>query len=153
MTTAREFFERARAASDDAERCRSQLKMLEGKMHSIGSQGFEPRVRTSASPDAMERRVGAYVDREAALERRVAEDYDVIDRACLVLYGSDEVVGLDRARSAVWADVLWWRYLDGATWPRVAKAVGYSPRPCQLMRNQAFEWMDAARFMADVMGV
>ena len=150
MTTAKDFFERAMAASKDAERCRKQLKVLERRMHSIGAQGFEPRVRSSTDPDKMGRRVGAYVDREASLERRMDEDYDLIGRASVVLYGDGERDGLDRVQSPVWADVLYWRYLDASTWNQVSKAVGYSPRPCQIIRDQALAWIDEVRFMSSV---
>jgi hypothetical protein len=150
LTTAKDFFDRARAASEDAERCRIQLKSLETRMHSIGGQGVGQRVRSSSDPDKMGRRVGAYVDREARLNRRMEHDYDVIDRATVVLYGDDERAGLDGVMSPIWADVLWWRYLDGATWPKVAKAVNLSVRPCQIIRNQALAWIDEVRFMSAV---
>jgi hypothetical protein len=150
LTTARDFFERAMAASRDVERCRKQLKVLEGRMHSYGAQGLGQRVGGGSDPDKMGRRVGAYVDRERQLERRMDEDYDLIGRASVVLYGDDERMGLDRAQSPVWADVLYWRYLDASTWTQVSRAVGYSPRPCQIIRNLALEWIDEVRFMSSI---
>lgn len=150
MTTARDFFERVRAASKDAESCNRQLAAMESRALSLGSQGFEPRVRSTGAPDRMQRRSNAYMDREGALERRMQDDYDMIDRGCLVIYGSDEVRGLDSVVSPVWADILWWRYLDDAKWDYIAGVVDYSVRPCQLMRDQALRWIDENRFMSAV---
>ena len=151
MTTARDFFDRVREASQDAERCHRQLKAMEQRMKSFGAQGYEPRVRSSSDPDKLGRRVASYVDRERSLETRMDEDYRIIDLGSTVIYGDGEREGLDKEQSPVWADILWWRYLADATWMRVARAVGYSVRPCQIMHNTAMQWLDESGFMADVM--
>jgi len=151
LMTARDFFDRVRDASQDAERCRRQLKAMEQRMRSFGAQGYEPRVRSTSDPDKMGRRVASYVDRERSLESRMDEDYRIIDLGSTVIYGSDDMDGLDKVQSPVWADILWWRYLDDATWMRVARAVGYSVRPCQIMHDTAMRWLDESGFMADVM--
>ena len=150
MTTARQFFETVREASKDAERCRTQLLRLEGRARSLGGGGFEPRTRSTPDPQRAQRRMDAYMDQERRLERRMDEDYDVIGRSDVVLYGDAGRPGLDRVQSPVWADVLWWRYLDDATWDAVADAVGYSPRTCQEMCDQALAWIDRVRFMSTV---
>ena len=152
-TTARDFFERARAASQDAERCARQLDGAEARALAVGGGGFEPRVRSSPDPQRMERRADAHMDRERMLRSRMEADYELIDRACVVLYGAnqDGRGGVCAEASPVWADVLWWRYLADAKWSAVADAVGYSSRPCQQMCAQALEWIDEAGFMADVM--
>lgn len=149
--TARDFFDRVRSASQDAERCRSQLVAMEQRALSLGGGGFEPRTRSTPDPHRMERRVDAYVDREHALQRRMENDYRVIDLGCLVLYGNNERHGLDAVKSPVWADVLWWRYLDGTKWSAMPGVVGYSPRTCTEMCKQALNWIDDSSFMADVM--
>lgn len=148
--TAKEFFETAREAARDAERCRSQLVALEARSLSLGGGQQGSRVRSTPDPHRMQRAVVAYVDREESLGRRMDADYATIDMACLVLYGDGEREGLDVARSPVEADALWWRYLDDATWATVGRAVGYSPSQCQTICSRALSWIDETRFAADV---
>lgn len=150
LSTSRRYFEQVLSASRDAESCVRQLARLEGRAASLSGGSFEPRTRSTPDPRRMEGRIATYVDMESKFESRMAEDYATIDRACAVLYGDDAHAGLYE-RSAVWADVLWWRYLDGATWDRVGSAVGYSARPCQQFRDQAFAWMDENEFRFDIM--
>lgn len=150
MTTARDFFERARAASQDAERCRRQLLQLESRAKSVGGVGFEPRTTSTPDPHRMQGRIAAYMDMERKLEERMDADYVAIDRACTVIYGDAEHDGLDRVQSPVWADVLWWRYLDDATWDAVSRTVGYSPRTCSTFCDAALRWIDETRFMSAV---
>lgn len=150
MTTAKDFFDRVRDASVDAERCRLQLLELEGRMHSMGAHDLQPRVRSTPDPQRMAGRVGAYVDREESLRERQQQDYALIDAACTVLYGSDERRGLGDVVSPIWADILWWRYLDASTWEDVGHAVSYSVRQCQTMCDAAFSWIDSNRFASDI---
>ncbi len=143
--SARDWFASVREASLDAERCKRQLSTLERRMHATGGGGFEPRVRGGGSdPDKMGRRVGAYVDMESVLSRRMEDDYELIDRACTVLYGKDQDGrgGVCGERGPTWADVLWWRFCAAETWRNVARSVGYSVRPCQEMCSQALAWID-----------
>ena len=141
---ARDLFEAARDASRDAERIRRQLVALRDKARSLGGGGFEPRVSSTGEPDRMGSRVAAMVDRERELAKRQAEDYEIIDAACSVLYGSDNASGLDKlVPEGWWADVLWWRYLDGATWDEVGESVGYSARRCFDVAQTALEIADA----------
>ncbi len=142
--SARELFEAAREASRDAERIRSQLLAMEGRALSLGGGGFDPRVSSSHDPDRMGREISALVDRERELRRRQEEDYALLDLACAVLYGDDNDAGLDKlVPEGWWADVLWWRYLDGATWEEVGRAVGYSPRRCFDIAQAALDIVDA----------
>lgn len=150
MTTAKQFFERVRDASRDAERIRTQLVAMEHRAQSLGGGGFEPRVRSTPDPQRMERRVDVYMDRENALKDRMEDDYRLIDKGCMVIYGNDEHRGLDKVVSPVWADVLWWKYLDDAKMVSVADVVGYSMRTCSSMCAQALAWIDEHRFMSAV---
>lgn len=150
QVTARDFFERARAASQDAERCRRQLQELEARARGLGSQSFEPRTRSTPDPHRMERRIVAYMDQERRLSDRMDADYRMIDLACAVLYGDGDADGLDRVQSCVMADVLWWRYLAGEDWRHVARSVGMGIRPAQIVRDAALSWMDETDFMGDV---
>ena len=149
--TARDFFDLVRAASQDAERCRSQLVAMEQRALSLDGGGFEPRTRSTPDPHRMERRVDAYVDREAALRDRQQEDYDLIDAACVVLYGSDERRGIDKVVSPAWADILWWRYCGCATWDTISTAVSYSVRQCQILHDSALHWIDENSFASDIL--
>lgn len=147
FSSARELFESAREASKDAERIRRQLLAMEARATSLGAGALGPRVASTPNPQRMADAVGAMVDREAALERRQAEDYDLIDFACTVLYGREQD-GAGGIASLVpetwWADVLWWRYLDGSTWEEVGSAVGYSWRRCFDVAQTALDIADGA---------
>lgn len=146
FTSARDLFEAAREASRDAEKIRRQLVTMEARTRSLGSGGFEPRVSSTPSGDRMEMGIVAFVDREDALRRRQHEDYELLDLACAVLYGREQDGRGGIAKlvpEAWWADVLWWRYLDGATWEEVGSAVGYSWRRCFDVAQLALDLADS----------
>lgn len=152
FTSARDLFEAASKASRDAEEIRLQLVELEDRLTSLGGSGFEPRVSKSAKHDAMGTRVSVIADRKRELVRRQNEDYELIDLACAVLYGTKNEDGLDKlVPSPWWADVLWWRYLDNSKWEQVGDAVGYSGRRCFDVAQAALDIADSyglARTMA-----
>ena len=155
---ARDFFIAVRDAAKDAEWCRTQIERLRERMHSIGGGGYEPRVQTSSDPDQIGRRVAAYLDRKRALRGRMAEDWALIDRACVVLFGPDQMGGGGLCKAEAgdrntqkWADVLWWRYCADADWDEIADSVHYSVRTCQEMHGEALRWMERTGFMADAM--
>lgn len=144
MLTAQDFFERAREASRDADQCRRQIVELEHRAKSLGGTSFEPRTRSTPNPQRMEDRIARYVDMEARLAERMDADYKIIDMACAVLYGTEQdgEGGLCKQLSSISADVLWWRYLDDATWAAVGRKVERSPRTCQSLAKGALAWMD-----------
>ena len=149
---ARDVMALARAASQDAERCRRQLEQLETQALSLGGGGFEPRTRSTPDPHRMERRVDRLMEREKALESRMDADYAVVDRVTSLVYGDaqDGHGGVCEGLGPAYADVLWWRYLDDATWRKVADVVGYSERSCQKMATRALDWMDETLGDVDV---
>lgn len=153
FTSARELFEAAREASRDAERIRRQLLAMESRATSLGGGGFEPRVHGTPNPQRMADAVGAMVDREAALERRQAEDYDLIDLACAVLYGREQD-GMGGLWSLVgWrADALWWHYLAGRTWAEVGRMMGYTPEHACRQAMAALDTCDAWGLAATIAG-
>ena len=154
FTSARDLFEAAREASRDAERIRRQLTAMEDRAAALQSGGFEPRVRASREPDQVGTRVAALVAREHELRKRQQEDYAMLDLACAVLYGDANKAGLDKlVPESWWADVLWWRYLDGSTWEQVGEAVGYSPRRCFDVAQAALEIVDAYGLARTRLGV
>lgn len=124
-SSARELFEAAREASRDAERIRRQLDAMSERAASVGGAGFEGRVSSTPEPDRMASRVAALVDMESRLIQRQAEDYELMDYACAVLYGRDN-------RSGLWslvgwrADAIWHHYLGGLTWAEVGEMLGYT---------------------------
>ena len=140
--SAREFFEAARTAARDAERATRELAQMRASTTSLGGQGFEGRVHSTPEPDRMASRVAAYVDREAMLEARIAEDYRAIDAACAVLYGPDNRSGL-YALVGWPADAIYHHYLALRTWDETAALVGYSPRRTYERVAMALELADA----------
>lgn len=152
--TAKEFFDAVRYASQDAERCRTQLEALEKNAAFGGSAGMGERV-SGDSGNRVERRVVSYVGQGERLEQRRARDFAFIDRACVVLYGPDQQGGGGLCKASpkmagVWADVLWWRYCAAESWDAVANAVGYTARPCQEFNGRALAWIDRNRFMSAI---
>ena len=146
---ARDLFDAASSASKDAERCRRQILALESRARSLGGGGTGQRVASTPDAHRMEARIAAYVDQERNLDARMEDDYRLIDLATRVLYGCEGVEGVDSV-SPTWADVLWWRYLDNASWRAVAKNVDYSPTQCQTFAKNAFEWIDGASLVKSV---
>ncbi len=104
---------------------------------------MHPSVSGTHDHDRMAGRIASMVDREAALRQRQDEDYDLMDLACAVLYGADNETGLASLVPTWWADVLWWHYLDGATWQRTADAVGYSEQRCRQVRDTCLDTIDS----------
>lgn len=152
--TAREFFEAVRSAAQDAERCKIQLVAIEHSAQVGSSCGYGERT-SSGGGNVVERRTVAYVDQSDRLDVRMEADYRLIDRACAILYGNDQQGGggLCKANprdSNVWADVLWWRFCAAASWQEVAKAVGYTVRPCQEFQGRALAWIDQHRFCREL---
>lgn len=148
--TAREFFEGVAESARDAERCNRQLDELERRMHSLGGGDTCGRVSKGGASDAMARRVGAFVDMESKLKDRIEEDYETVNRACTLLYGSDQsgADGVSHAVGTLAADALWWRYCAAETWDVVSRSVGYSVRPCQRACVEAIAWIERNRYMS-----
>lgn len=92
---AREFFEAVRSASADASRAKAELEALEERRLSLGGHGSSPVSGTRHDVNGTAASI-ALVDREAALHRRVEEDYALLDRACEVIYGADGDHGIER---------------------------------------------------------
>lgn len=145
--TAREFFERVREAALDADRCKQQMDELDSRLHVIGGGGYEPRTSGNVEADKIGRRVASYLDRKSKLDKRAAEDWALVDRACIVLYGDDQVSGgLCKVKSGEWADTLWWRFCAADTWDGVARATNNSRRHCQETCGWAMLWIDKNKF-------
>lgn len=140
--SARDLLEAARSASQDYERCERQLLALRSRAESLGGGTSVGSVGGAASPDGLERRVTALVDREAELEGRMSRDGAVMDAACELLYGEDGRSGIAALVPTFWADALWWHYLQGLTWVRVGEVLSYSPDHLKACARQAIEIAD-----------
>lgn len=145
---AREFFAAVRDAAREAGRIQSTARRMQDSEGLRGSGGFEPRVRSTNSDPSGMSRVDARIDFEAANERRLEEDYALIDRAASVLFGltqrgdggADALLGWREAK------VMDLYYLEAMAWRQVASVMGMSERWC---RNAARVVMD----LADAYGI
>nr|DAM36520.1 MAG TPA: Protein of unknown function (DUF1492) [Caudoviricetes sp.] len=140
---AREFFAAVRDASREAGRIQSTARRMQDSEGLRGSGGFEPRVRSSnADPTGMAR-VDARIDFEAANERRLEEDYALIDAACAVIYGRDgRGDGLERLMGSAVSDCMWWRFCAAESWAVVADACGYSKSQARRLCAQGLDACD-----------
>lgn len=149
--TAREFFEAAREAAIDAERCRLQLQALDEAAEGLGGSSFEPRVRSTPDPTRLQARASAAMDQRERLRQRQDEDYRLIDAACEVLYGPDNRGGL-YALVGWPADAIWHHYLALQTWEDVAKRVMFHPRWVQQQVAVALDVADGLGDFATRLG-
>lgn len=125
---ATEFFERVRAASIDAARCKRILESLEEIATRLGGAGFEVRVHGSGR-DRLERSLAKYIDTERRLQARIAEDYQLIDLGNAIVYGSPQVDGIAdivRPKCQWWADAVYWHYLGLLDWATINVRVGHA---------------------------
>ena len=140
---ARAFFEAVRDASREAARIQGRASAMQAGEGLRGGGGFEPRVRSSnADPTGMAR-VDARIDYEAANERRLSEDYAMLDAACRLLYGPDgRGGGLEHIMGGAVADCMWWRFCAGESWAVVALSCGYSKSQCRRLCAQGLNACD-----------
>lgn len=124
-SNAREFFNAVAEANRDAERVKRQLDALEQRALGMGGGGFGPRVRSTPNPDRMGAAVAALVDQEAALNKRLEDDYALLNKAHALLYGTDNESGLWSLVG--WrADALALHYVNGLRWAEVGSVLGYT---------------------------
>ena len=151
-STAREFFEAARSAALDADRIRRQLDSMEHRAYSLGSGGFEPRVRSTSDPDRIGSTVSTLLEQADRLRERADEDYRIIDSACAILYGADNRSGL-YALVGWPADAIYHHYLALRTWDEVARMMGYSVQHVRRQVMYAFDMADANGQMWTELGI
>lgn len=150
--SARDFFEAARQAARDAERVTRQLAAMEERAEGLGGSGFEGRIRGTPDHDRMAARVATMLDHTERLERRLEEDYRLIDSACAVLYGTDSDAGL-WALVGWPADAIYHHYLALRTWEETAALLGYSTRHTYEQVAWAMDMADANGDMWTRLGV
>lgn len=140
---AREFFAAVRDAAREAGRIQSTARRMQDSEGLRGSGGFEPRVRSTNSDPSGMSRVDARIDFEAANERRLEEDYALIDAACAVIYGRDgRGDGLERLMGSAVSDCMWWRFCAAESWAVVALSCGYSKSQCRRLCAQGLDACD-----------
>lgn len=152
FASARDLFEAARDAAKDAETCRNQLASIERRALRVASPSFEVRV-SGGDHDRIGTDVAARVDRETELQAQIDADYDLIDAACMVLYGRDGMSdGLASIAPPWWADAIYHHYLALRPWVEVADLMGCGTRHVQHCVSAAFDLMDANGMAATVEG-
>lgn len=149
--TARDFFEAVRAASADATRAKAELDALGERRLSLGGHGTMAVSGGGADVNGTSASV-AYLDREAALHRRVEEDYALLDRACEVIYGTDNDRGIERGVGPTFADVVWHRACGDESWDEVAASTGMSARTCRRYYAVAMDYCDSVGLAGAVDG-
>lgn len=149
--TARDFFEAVRAASADATRAKAELDALGERRLSLGGHGTMAVSGGGADVNGTSASV-AYLDREAALHRRVEEDYALLDRACEVIYGADGAHGIERGLGTRFADVVWHRACGDEIWETVAASTGLSRRTCVRYYEAAMDYCDSVGLAGAVDG-
>lgn len=139
----RELFAAVRDASRETQRHRRTLERMEAGEGVRGSGGFEPRVRSSAADVNGTARTLARVDYEASVERRIEEDWRLIDLGCALLYGRESGRGgVEALMGGVVADCIYFRFVAAESWAEVAAHVGYSKSQCRRFTEQGMDGID-----------
>ena len=140
---ASDLFGAVRDASLEASRCRRAVERMECGEGVRGGGGFEARSRGSkADPNGMGR-TDARIDYEARMERRLDEDFALIDLACALLYGRESGRGgVEKLMGSAVADCLYFRYVAAESWAEVAAHVGYSKSQCRRFTEQGMDGID-----------
>lgn len=140
--SARDLFEAAREAARDADRIARNLDRMSAR-EGVRAQSYEVRGRSGHRPDATSA-TDARMDYEGRVRLRQMADYGLIDLACSVLYGRDQLTGgLSALMGPAYADCLWWRFCAGGTWPEVAEGCQMSERWCRGAVELSFDAIDA----------
>lgn len=151
--TAREFFDAVLEASRDVERIRRQLDAMHERAALPASrQGPRSRTVGGRSSDRLGEAVVTMVTAEKHLEQRLEADYSMLDAATATLYGTDLDKGLCSFVAPWVADAMYQHYVNGLSWPSVARMVGYERRYMMGKVSAAFKIMDMNGMAATVAG-
>ena len=139
---AQDFFESVRAAARDAERTRHTLMRMRGREMPRGMDTTPGHF--GGTPDVM-RPSDATMDYESMVRRRVQSDWELIDEACRVIYGTEQdgTAGINALLGPATADALWWYYCAAVKWHEVADKLDMSVSHCQRLCRVAFEMVDS----------
>ncbi len=138
---ARDLFSCARSAAIEMERTQRQLAERDAQQVRWGISYTEGS-GTNADPNGM-RRTQALVDFQAMAQRRMRRCERVISTAAACCYGVDGEGGIADILGSVYADVLFWYYLDAQTWPATASHAFVSESTAKRYAAAALDTMDA----------
>ena len=150
---AREFFDMAREASFEIDRIRRQLDALDHAATKVAAPNLDART-DSGSVRGIDARIVGTLERREALERRLEEDYAIIDRANAILYGADNMTeGLQRlCPSHWWADAIALHYLTCLTWYEVGAVLGFGEQYTYQRARAALDIADAYGMCSTIAG-
>ena len=153
--SAEDFFEAVREASREAERTRLTLLQMEAR-EGVRAQSYQPRVSIGGERDKMAA-TDSRIDYEARMSGRIEQDYQLLDMACAVLYGSESGKGgVDKLMGSAVADCISFRYVDARPWKEVAQLLGYSRwsrRSLRDMCQRGFDVIDSLGWERAIEGV
>lgn len=140
---AKEYFESIRDEVNGIEKTRETLARLRAK-EGAKAQSYSPSSGGGyADPmDAINRRI----DLEGRLEQRIAGTGELIDEACIVLYGRDNHGGLAKLKGNRYADAVCMAYLQAMPWDEVAEIMQCSKQWCRELCNASFRHIDEIGF-------
>lgn len=144
MNDAREFFERARDAARDLQRMTTTLAAMEANEAGGGSSLGTATSHGSVS-NPMDK-VITRLDRESVWAIQMQECRDAIDDAMTLLYGTDGRTGLRNCIGSLFAELLYWRYLDSRTVEAVAMLTGISRQTVYRKIDTALDFIDSNGF-------
>lgn len=153
FTDARSLFEAAYNATQELTRNRNTLAEMEANegVHGANVTGVGHASGIGDPYRATDRRI----DYEERTRANIEEDESLIDYACSVLYGRDQMGrtgGLYTLAPRVCADVICLHWCMGASWEETARMVGYSERYAQDRARMGFEIVDAYGIEATIEG-
>lgn len=153
FTDARSLFEAAREATREITRSRNTLQRMESMEGARGANvtgvGHASGIADPYAP------TDARMDYERRIQATIEEDEALVDYACSVLYGTDQMGrtgGLYTLAPRVCADVICLHYCMGIKWEVVAGMVGYSTRYAKDRARMGFEIVDAYGINATIEG-
>lgn len=150
--SAKDFFESVKAASEEAWRTHLTLERMEAS-EGIHGSSFSGTHGTNSDVNGM-CRTNARLDLEQKMQQRLEEDYELIDMAHMVIYGTEPFGGgIEKLLDSKHADCMYWRYMDGATWRKVAFKTTIGESTCRQYVNDALNLCDAYGLDAVAKGI
>ena len=149
MIKAETFFQTVKCASDENSRALAQIISMQ-ETEDVRVQSYSSSIAPGSNSDVM-RRVDKRIDMEERLNKRLENNYKLIDIACTVLYGEDQMGhGGLYIKGDIYADVLSWRYLHCYSWQKLAKRMGMSKSTAQSLVKEALGYVDELELLNDV---
>ncbi len=148
---ARELFEAAAEASRDARRLSLRLQEMSAR-EGVRAQSYAARGRSGSVGGGMSA-TESRIDWEAAHEARLREDYELVDLAFVICYGTDGTGGVRRLLNGEYADALCMHYVDGMPWETVARRLKLAPSTVRTRANVALDSIDTVGYELAIEGV